>query len=218
MALHVDVKVPLLSLDLCSLKALPDYLWPVSVHWVDPACNLWLEFFFSACSPHKRSHLHSNFNNLASRAGKFLESAFKLGVTCPSGTLLLQYSIESLYPTYNHVLSLPLCPFSSNYASPKMADVKGTSSNQEDEFAIKPQAVTPALDTSNWPLLLKNYDKRTMVSSDYYSHDQAGPSPLTSSSTCPNGPFHPHPERLLPVEEGHQVLHFERCHQSRQAL
>lgn len=31
---------------------------------------------------------------------------------------------------------------------------------KEDEYTIKPQAVTPALDTSSWPLLLKNYDKR----------------------------------------------------------
>lgn len=28
------------------------------------------------------------------------------------------------------------------------------------EYTIKPQAVTPAVDTSQWPLLLKNYDKR----------------------------------------------------------
>jgi len=27
------------------------------------------------------------------------------------------------------------------------------------EFSIKPTAVTPAVDTSEWPLLLKNYDK-----------------------------------------------------------
>jgi H/ACA ribonucleoprotein complex subunit 4 len=45
---------------------------------------------------------------------------------------------------------------------------------QDDDFAIKPQAVTPALDTSNWPLLLKNYDKRTMRSSDYYSMIRKG--------------------------------------------
>lgn len=30
----------------------------------------------------------------------------------------------------------------------------------EDEYTIKPQAVTPAIDTSAWPLLLKNYEKR----------------------------------------------------------
>lgn len=28
------------------------------------------------------------------------------------------------------------------------------------EYSIKPEAVTPAVDTSSWPLLLKNYDKR----------------------------------------------------------
>lgn len=30
----------------------------------------------------------------------------------------------------------------------------------EEEYSIKPQASVPALDTSTWPLLLKNYDKR----------------------------------------------------------
>lgn len=34
------------------------------------------------------------------------------------------------------------------------------SNKAEDEYTIKPQAVTPAVDTSSWPLLLKNYDKR----------------------------------------------------------
>jgi H/ACA ribonucleoprotein complex subunit 4 len=28
------------------------------------------------------------------------------------------------------------------------------------DYSIKPEAVTPAVDTSTWPLLLKNYDKR----------------------------------------------------------
>ncbi|EGY18144.1 centromere/microtubule-binding protein cbf5 [Verticillium dahliae VdLs.17] len=31
---------------------------------------------------------------------------------------------------------------------------------EEEEYSIKPQAATPQLDTSSWPLLLKNYDKR----------------------------------------------------------
>lgn len=30
----------------------------------------------------------------------------------------------------------------------------------DEEYSIKPEQVTPSLDTSNWPLLLKNYDKR----------------------------------------------------------
>lgn len=28
------------------------------------------------------------------------------------------------------------------------------------EYSIKPETVTPAIPTSEWPLLLKNYDKR----------------------------------------------------------
>ena len=32
---------------------------------------------------------------------------------------------------------------------------------EEEEYSIKPQAVTPTIDTSSWPLLLKNYDQRT---------------------------------------------------------
>jgi len=31
--------------------------------------------------------------------------------------------------------------------------------NQDVEYTIKPQAVVPNVDTSNWPLLLKNYDR-----------------------------------------------------------
>lgn len=41
-----------------------------------------------------------------------------------------------------------------------MEGVKQTGNEADDEFTIKPQASTPQLDTSNWPLLLKNYDKR----------------------------------------------------------
>ena len=32
--------------------------------------------------------------------------------------------------------------------------------NEEKDYSIKPEASTPALDTSSWPLLLKGYDKR----------------------------------------------------------
>jgi len=30
----------------------------------------------------------------------------------------------------------------------------------EDEMIIKPEAITPKIDTSAWPLLLKNWDQR----------------------------------------------------------
>ena len=32
------------------------------------------------------------------------------------------------------------------------------------EYSIKPETVTPAIPTSEWPLLLKNYDKRAFLS------------------------------------------------------
>lgn len=42
-----------------------------------------------------------------------------------------------------------------------MADKHAVVKAQEEEHVIKPQASKPATDTSDWPLLLKNYDKRT---------------------------------------------------------
>lgn len=39
-------------------------------------------------------------------------------------------------------------------------EVATTKKGADDEYTIKPQAVTPAIDTSSWPLLLKNYDRR----------------------------------------------------------
>jgi hypothetical protein len=33
-------------------------------------------------------------------------------------------------------------------------------SQKEVDYSIKPEAVAPVVDTSTWPLLLKNYDKR----------------------------------------------------------
>ena len=45
------------------------------------------------------------------------------------------------------------------------------------DFAIKPQAATPPLDTSKWPLLLKNYD-RLNVRTGHYTPIPSGHSPL----------------------------------------
>ena len=36
--------------------------------------------------------------------------------------------------------------------------------SQGPEFTIKPEAVVPAVDTSEWPLLLRNYDQCTSLS------------------------------------------------------
>ncbi|KAJ4148251.1 hypothetical protein LMH87_002730 [Akanthomyces muscarius] len=47
----------------------------------------------------------------------------------------------------------------------------------EEDYSIKPQAVTPSLDTSNWPLLLKNYDK-LLVRTGHFTPIPNGCSPL----------------------------------------
>lgn len=44
-------------------------------------------------------------------------------------------------------------------------------------FAIKPESVTPQLNTSDWPLLLKNYDK-LLVRSAHFTPIPSGSSPL----------------------------------------
>lgn len=45
------------------------------------------------------------------------------------------------------------------------------------DFTIKSEAVTPKLDTSEWPLLLKNYDK-LLVRSSHFTPIPTGCSPL----------------------------------------
>ncbi|KAJ3496863.1 hypothetical protein NLG97_g2349 [Lecanicillium saksenae] len=55
-------------------------------------------------------------------------------------------------------------------------DVVATKKAEED-YSIKPQAVTPSLDTSNWPLLLKNYDK-LLVRTGHFTPIPNGCSPL----------------------------------------
>ena len=46
----------------------------------------------------------------------------------------------------------------------------------KEEFQIKPESVTPSNNTSEWPLLLKNYDK-LLVRSSHYTPIPAGSSP-----------------------------------------
>ncbi|KAI1123306.1 pseudouridine synthase [Nemania abortiva] len=49
---------------------------------------------------------------------------------------------------------------------------------QSDEHTIKPTAVTPSVDTSNWPLLLKNYDK-LLVRTGHFTPIPNGSAPLS---------------------------------------
>ena len=74
-----------------------------------------------------------------------------------------------------------------------MALVKQTESDDMD-MVIKPEAVTPAVNTSNWPLLLKNWDQ--CMSLVLLAEQQQR---LTSnSSTRPHRSLHPHSRRLHP--------------------
>lgn len=51
---------------------------------------------------------------------------------------------------------------------------------REGDFLIKPEAIVPKLDTSKWPLLLKNYDKLN-VRTGHYTPIPAGSTPLRRS-------------------------------------
>jgi len=64
---------------------------------------------------------------------------------------------------------------SSKSKSSKKKDV-GTVQEKED-FAIQPEKVAPTLDTSEWPLLLKNYDK-LLVRTGQYTPIPCGSSPM----------------------------------------
>ena len=44
-----------------------------------------------------------------------------------------------------------------------MALVKQDDSEGGEELIIKPEAATPAIDTSAWPLLLRNWDQRELT-------------------------------------------------------
>ncbi len=57
------------------------------------------------------------------------------------------------------------------------AKSKSSSSSSGDEFAIKPSKTQAVLDTSKWPLLLKNYD-RLNIRTAHYTPIAQGNSPL----------------------------------------
>jgi len=48
---------------------------------------------------------------------------------------------------------------------------------REGDYMIKPESTTPKLDTSQWPLLLKNYDK-LIARTAHYTPIPQGCSPL----------------------------------------
>jgi len=61
--------------------------------------------------------------------------------------------------------------------SKKKSEKSVAESQNENDFMIKPEKLTPQLDTSKWPLLLKNYDK-LHVRTGQYTPIPCGSSPL----------------------------------------
>ncbi|KAF8396778.1 hypothetical protein HHK36_018410 [Tetracentron sinense] len=61
--------------------------------------------------------------------------------------------------------------------SPKALVPLDSDPTQKDDYLIKPQSFTPSLDTSQWPILLKNYD-RLNVRTGHYTPLPSGYSPL----------------------------------------
>ncbi|KAJ7597186.1 putative rRNA pseudouridine synthase [Mycena floridula] len=66
--------------------------------------------------------------------------------------------------------------------APALTSAQISSAQVEGEYSIKPQASTPALDTSQWPLLLKNYDK-LLVRSGHFTPIPSGCNPLKRDIT-----------------------------------
>jgi hypothetical protein len=60
---------------------------------------------------------------------------------------------------------------------PSLTVEQVASAQIEGDYAIKSEDVTPKLDTSQWPLLLKNYDK-LIVRSGHFTPIPSGSSPL----------------------------------------
>ncbi|XP_006650126.2 H/ACA ribonucleoprotein complex subunit 4 [Oryza brachyantha] len=68
-------------------------------------------------------------------------------------------------------------PSSLAVAAPSPAEAEAEAAAKSDGYLIKPQSLVPPLDTSAWPLLLKNYD-RLNVRTGHYTPLPAGHSPL----------------------------------------
>jgi H/ACA ribonucleoprotein complex subunit 4 len=85
---------------------------------------------------------------------------------------------------HHHLLLFPRtsvvqmeAPMSEKKSKKKSKSEKSEASNGAEDFKIEPESTTPKLDTSNWPLLLKNYDQ-LHVRSAHYTPLPVGCSPL----------------------------------------
>ena len=67
-------------------------------------------------------------------------------------------------------------------AAPSLTREQVASAQLTGDYAIKSQGVAPKLDTSEWPLLLKNYDK-LLIRSSHFTPIPSGCSPLKRDIT-----------------------------------
>lgn len=81
----------------------------------------------------------------------------------------------------------------------------------EEDYTIKPEAVTPAVDTSSWPLLLKNYNNCMNIASILFQK-------LITPSARPYWTFHTDSQWVYPAQARLKVVHQLRCYKPRQAL
>lgn len=58
-----------------------------------------------------------------------------------------------------------------------VTDLVVAKEKEDDPYIIKPEAATPALDTSEWPLLLRNYDK-LLIRTGHFTPIPVGCTPL----------------------------------------
>ena len=81
-----------------------------------------------------------------------------------------------------------------------------------EDFAIAPEKITPTLDASKWPLLLKNYDKLMVRTRPDHHHfpSPAAPRARVKITDDQGFPTTPHADRChvaKPIPGSHRPLH-----------
>jgi hypothetical protein len=93
------------------------------------------------------------------------------------------YSYIGSEPSESEIFGLNLVEHSFyTMAPPSLTREQVASAQLEGDYAIKSDTSQPKLDTSQWPLLLKNYDK-LLVRSSHFTPIPSGCSPLKRDIT-----------------------------------
>jgi H/ACA ribonucleoprotein complex subunit 4 len=80
-------------------------------------------------------------------------------------------------PSLSLIVKSAKCKSKMAKASSSLTRQQISSAQLEGDYAIKSESAAPKLDTSQWPLLLKNYDK-LLVRSSHFTPIPSGCSPL----------------------------------------